>query len=80
MNQHCSHDFVYFDARNWTDDEENEARALQRDLDILTNIQEFRGRVSEYPSASSVQRRIPANYACPCGSGRKYKRCCGKNE
>ncbi|MBS5047617.1 MAG: SEC-C domain-containing protein [Firmicutes bacterium] len=20
----------------------------------------------------------PASYPCPCGSGKKYKRCCGK--
>ena len=23
--------------------------------------------------------KIGRNYACPCGSGKKYKSCCGKN-
>lgn len=31
-------------------------------------------------AAESVSKRsgIPRNGACPCGSGRKYKRCCGR--
>ena len=29
------------------------------------------------PVSSPVQK-VPRNNSCPCGSGRKYKRCCGK--
>jgi hypothetical protein len=28
-------------------------------------------------SAQAVSSKIPRNAPCPCGSGRKYKRCCG---
>jgi uncharacterized protein YecA (UPF0149 family) len=28
---------------------------------------------------SSFCKQTPRNAECPCGSGAKYKRCCGKN-
>lgn len=28
----------------------------------------------------AVSRKIERNAACPCGSGKKYKKCCGQNE
>lgn len=27
----------------------------------------------------AVERKIYPNEKCPCGSGKKYKYCCGKN-
>jgi len=30
-------------------------------------------------TASEDRRQTPRNALCPCGSGNKYKRCCGKN-
>lgn len=27
-----------------------------------------------------AKQRVAANAKCPCGSGRKYKRCCGKGK
>jgi hypothetical protein len=29
--------------------------------------------------SSQNQSAVPRNAACPCGSGRKYKRCCGRS-
>ena len=26
-----------------------------------------------------VDPKIPRNQSCPCGSGKKYKKCCGRN-
>ena len=26
-----------------------------------------------------VEKKIYPNDSCPCGSGKKYKKCCGKN-
>lgn len=31
------------------------------------------------PTTSSPQARVGRNNLCPCGSGQKYKRCCGLN-
>jgi len=30
------------------------------------------------PKQKTPAVEIPRNAACPCGSGRKYKRCCGR--
>lgn len=38
-------------------------------------------RTSDEPQKPIVKgRKIGRNELCPCGSGKKYKRCCGKNE
>lgn len=44
------------------------------------NIKESGGSVDEsQPSAPEVnENKIGRNDPCPCGSGRKYKKCCGK--
>ena len=61
---------------------------------ILPMIQRHRemfpgmhGRSTETPTAIGTVPSQTENYArtgrndpCPCGSGRKYKRCCGKRE
>lgn len=31
-------------------------------------------------SQQAVSTKIPRNSPCPCGSGKKYKKCCGKKE
>jgi SEC-C motif-containing protein len=33
--------------------------------------------VKEYPSVK-VNRKVDRNSPCPCGSGKKYKKCCGR--
>lgn len=30
------------------------------------------------PETVSVERKVGRNDPCPCGSGKKYKKCCGK--
>ena len=34
----------------------------------------------EHTAQSPVQKRIGRNDPCPCGSGKKYKKCCGANQ
>jgi SWIM/SEC-C metal-binding protein len=38
------------------------------DLEILLNP----------PKSTKVEKKIGRNEPCPCGSGKKYKKCCGK--
>ena len=38
------------------------------DLDILLNPQKTK----------IVEKKVGRNEPCPCGSGKKYKKCCGK--
>ena len=38
------------------------------DLEILLN----------WPTSKEVGKKVGRNEPCPCGSGNKYKKCCGK--
>lgn len=77
----CSEDIIYMDGRAWTNAEQEEAAKLATDYEILANPKQFEINVQEYPP-QPVRRfgvgatRIPRNDLCPCGSGRKYKKCC----
>jgi hypothetical protein len=81
-------DIFYFDARQWTDEHQSEAQSLQQDLGLFRKATEFRAKVKEYPDEAlllgtgdaprSKPGPNPRNKPCPCGSGRKYKRCCGR--
>jgi preprotein translocase subunit SecA len=31
------------------------------------------------PEAKKIEKKIARNEPCPCGSGKKYKNCCGKS-
>jgi len=78
-----SEDALYFDARQWSAQDEELARSYQRDLGILVAERSFSKHVEEYPvenPTASSRRRLPKNprnKPCPCGSGRKYKQCHG---
>jgi preprotein translocase subunit SecA len=63
--------------------EEEERRAMQ---EMLSKMQEKAesGMKMEHASISEseeqvVEKKIPRNEPCPCGSGKKYKQCCGKS-
>ena len=81
-------DILYYDARVWTEGDAAEARSLQRDLNLLTEVTKVEGTEKEYPVVRPSPRPHPPGFApytpgfprkqpCPCGSGKKYKRCCG---
>ena len=77
----CSEDIIYMDGRAWTDAEEEEAAKLATDYGVLANPKQFEIDVQEYPRQPVSRRgvgamRIPRNEPCPCGSGKKYKKCC----
>ena len=40
---------------------------------------ESNSNVILFPQEKSDAKRIPRNSPCPCGSGKKYKNCCGRN-
>ena len=43
----------------------------------LANYQPMQGIASRMPSAPA--KKVGRNDPCPCGSGKKYKKCCGLN-
>jgi hypothetical protein len=74
-----SEDLVYLDGRFWNDDLETEAARLEQELEILRDTQFISGSEPEYPLARDLgaQKGRNRNKACHCGSGKKYKNCCG---
>lgn len=80
----CSEDLLYFDAREWTPEIEAEARLLQNDLRILKDVKPTYGKYNEYPQVPTRRAhfippgRFPRNAPCGCGSGLKFKKCCGR--
>ncbi len=71
--------------RRWVSEDQAEAERLQRELDLLQDITVSARVVQEYPDltgtpdkrASRSMKGRDRNDPCPCGSGRKRKRCCG---
>ena len=43
-------------------------------------VLDLRAREAAKASAQSSEPKIPRNAACPCGSGKKYKLCCGRGK
>lgn len=88
-NEGRSEDAFYFDAHNWSDEQQSEAKRLQQELGLLTNVKKHQGVEQEYPHMRQVpqptnnSRQKPKmkgrdrNAPCPYGSGKKFKRCCG---
>ena len=56
----------------WMSCSNEEAVAVQHEIDHLQGIMFFDREHKEKP-------KIGRNDKCPCGSGKKYKKCCGKN-
>ena len=38
------------------------------------------GSTGEKPVTRKTTKKVGRNQPCPCGSGKKYKNCCGKGE
>lgn len=85
-----SEDAVYLDARHWSEELQSEALRLQEKFGILHEYEGFATRVQEYPEIQiqpqdnlhRATRNIKGrdrNRPCPCGSGKKSKKCCGGN-
>ncbi|MDO4283334.1 MAG: preprotein translocase subunit SecA [Clostridia bacterium] len=59
---------------------DNYSKAMQKEVSNVTNIRTSGGG-SEPSKREPVKsdKKIGRNEPCPCGSGKKYKHCCGKN-
>lgn len=75
-----SEDVMYLDTRGWTDEEQEDARQLQKDTNFLTNVKMQYAKDYDFPVDLPRTRSLeknPRNKPCPCGSGKKYKKCHG---
>lgn len=73
-----SEDAVYIDMTEWTEELEQEAARIQEEEGIFTSPIPRQVTFKEYPEVVSPEefRKNPRNKPCPCGSGKKYKKCC----
>ena len=78
-----SEDFLYLDARGWSEQDYEKARLLQEETGLLRDLTFSEGTVYEYPPIEAPPKHKeralsanPRNKPCPCGSGKKYKKCC----
>lgn len=58
----------------------DDRRECLESLELLGGIPTARARAAAYaaPEEASVPGKVGRNDPCPCGSGKKYKKCCGK--
>lgn len=55
---------------------ESEYNLRARHAEASSAVRRLAPRIKERAAAPPVWGRIPRNAPCPCGSGRKFKRCC----
>lgn len=82
MEDLCQELSYEFDAIGESDKSKYlEKRYEQEQKKISKNSAEFFNNVNSTVEKSSAleSRKIYPNEPCPCGSGKKYKKCCGRN-
>jgi superkiller protein 3 len=58
---------------------DKEISEYEKALAVNPNLAEARGNLSLAVKGERGRRKISRNEPCPCGSGKKYKKCCGAN-
>lgn len=74
---YSSEDFVYFDASEWSDEDQHNAVALKTEYEELHLLSERSMASRTFYSETPKMKGRDRNKPCPCGSGRKFKNCCG---
>jgi len=58
---------------------EEEAAAIADKLAQEQQMQESQMKLNHIEDKEISEKKIARNDPCPCGSGKKYKQCCGKS-
>ena len=58
---------------------EEEAEALARQMELEKRQEEMRMALNQTKHEEAEEKKVSRNDDCPCGSGLKYKNCCGKS-
>ena len=78
-----SEEFILLECEKWMDDDRTRYEDLNRDLRFFQTqrLGVNPRHVVEFPPRNEDRRarKIGRNDPCPCGSGKKFKRCCGAN-
>lgn len=76
-----SEDLYYLNGASWNQAAATEAEEIQHRLGLLKEVEPIMGREHEYPvdhTGRTRNTKISRNSPCLCGSGKRFKRCCGK--
>src|SRR5882724_3310459 len=76
--QKRSEDLVVLDCSRWTAEDEAEARDIQDVTDWLRAPEMTHTVEAEYPVGPRKRVKPQRNALCPCKSGLKFKKCCGR--
>ncbi|MDD2566506.1 MAG: preprotein translocase subunit SecA [Thiovulaceae bacterium] len=60
-------------------EEEAKRVAQQREMERRAQEAQMKFNLEESSSTEASEKKVARNDACPCGSGKKYKQCCGKS-
>ena len=60
-------------------EEEAKRVAQQREMERRAQEAQMKFNLEESSFGESSEKKVARNDACPCGSGKKYKQCCGKS-
>jgi len=76
-----SEDFILMDCENWTDEQRAHYEVANKELRFFKTdaLKERLMRMTDFPTARTKRTgpRPGRNQLCPCGSGKKFKRCHG---
>ena len=53
---------------------------MKKQLDMILSSTGEKMKVEEHKPVVNDGPKVGRNDPCPCGSGKKYKNCCGKNQ
>lgn len=61
------------------EDAQEEAQRVAKQLEEEKKLQDIQMRENFQDDTPKVSKKVARNDPCPCGSGKKYKQCCGKS-
>jgi uncharacterized protein YecA (UPF0149 family) len=75
-----SEDFALLDCKNWAEKDQKHFEEKNKLLNFFNtdNLKITFKTAQNFPDPTRKPRKIGRNEKCPCGSGKKFKRCCGK--
>ena len=76
---YSSEDFILLDASAWTEQDQKQAEDLKEEFCKNGLLNERKMFSINAPSGRKMKGR-DRNKPCPCGSGKKYKNCCGRGQ
>ena len=62
-----------------TGEEEKQRQAMLKNLAVAQKASLQSGSEKPQPVRNQEKKKVGRNDPCPCGSGKKYKKCCGRD-